>query len=402
MKTASTRMQAFLASSSTTLCRLYKITRTDGNVYTFTDHDENISTVGFQDPLGLSGISDATDFPSIGGYEYEAAIGFSPTASQNKNDLSVDNQTADCFIDSVVIQENEVLFGFWDAAQVEIRAINWADLTMGEIKLRKGTMGNITMKNGLFTAEILGLSNNLQILTGYTYGSTCDAELGDSRCKAVVPTETGSVNTNPSIGTNDAHHITPYPGLAGAGVAGSGLLTVVTENPTNGNEGPVTPAHGVGTHGTYEIFNCTTFEGAQTYTYNILTGTAPVTGDSITITGFSNHLYNGSFTIGSVVPAATSGEGYYADGVMTFTSGNNSGLSYQIKDWDGVTLTLDLALFTAPANGDTFVISPGCGHNVFDCLNKFNNLPNHRGFPTIPGMDSILNYPDASGTVSNG
>ena len=401
MKNASSRMQAFLAGDCTTLCRLYKITRTDGNVYTFTDHDQDISTVGFQDPAGLTGISDATDVPSIGGYLYEASIGFSPTASQNKNDLSVDNQTADCFIDSVVIQENEVLFGFWDAAEIEIRAINWADLTMGEIKLRKGTMGNITMKNGMFTADILGLSNTLQVLCGLTYGATCDAELGDSRCKAIVPTETGTVNTNPSVGLNDAHHITSYPGLAGAGIIGSGLFTVVTDNPNNSNQAPVVPALGVGPQGTYELFNCTIFQGVQTYTYNVLTGVAPVAGNAVVITGFSGAPYNGSFFIGSVTPAGTSAEGYYADGIMTFTSGNNSGLSYQIKDWDGVTLTLTLALFTAPANGDTFVISPGCGHNVFDCLNKFNNLPNHRGFPTIPGMDSILNYPDASGQVTN-
>ncbi len=401
MKSASAAMQAHLASGTTTLCRLYKITRTDGSVFTFTDHDQNIDTLGFQDPQGLTGISDATDVPSIGGYIYEAAIGFSPTASQNKNDLSVDNQTTDCFIDSVIIQENEVLFGFWDAAVVEIRAVNWADLTMGEIKLRKGTMGNITMKNGMLTAEILGLSNKLQVLTGLTYGATCDAELGDSRCQAIVPTETGSVNTNPSVGLNDAHHITPYPGLAGAGVEGSGLFTVVTDNPVNSNQGPSSPANGAGTHGTYELFNCTVFEGAQTYTYNVLTGVAPVSGDSVTITGFSGAPYNGTFIIGGVVPSDTSAEGYYADGIMTFTGGNNSGLSYQVKDWDGITLTLDLALFVAPANGDTFIISPGCGHNVFDCLNKFNNLPNHRGFPTIPGMDSILNYPDASGQVTN-
>ena len=396
MKSASSAMQSHLRVDCTTLCRLYKITRTDGSVFTFTDHDSDVSTVGYE-----AYISDADGNPSIGGYVYEAAVGFSPTASQSKNDLSVDNQTADCFIDSVVIKENEVLFGFWDAAVVEIRAVNWADLTMGEIKLRKGSMGNITMKNGMFTAELLGLGNKLQVLTGLTYGATCDAELGDSRCKAIVPTETGVVNTSPSVGLNDAHHITPYSGLAGAGAEGSGVFTVVTENPHNSNQGPVIPATGTTGHGTFELFNCTVYNGAQTYTYSVTSGAAPVAGDTVTITGFSGAPYNGTFAIGSVVPSATSGEGYYADGIMTFTSGNNSGLSYQIKGWDGITLTLDLALFTAPANGDTFIISPGCGHNVFDCLNKFNNLPNHRGFPTIPGMDSILNYPDASGQVAN-
>lgn len=385
MKSASPAMTSFLQGETITLCRLYKITRTDGTVYTFTDHDANIDTTNYQCYL--------TD----GGYVYEAAIGFSPTASQNKNDLSVDNQEATCFIDSEVIIENEVRFGFWDAAQVEIRAVNWADLTMGEIKLRYGVLGNITMKNYLMTAEILGLDNYLQILCGRTYSTTCDAELGDSRCQAIVPTETGSVNTNPSVGLNDAHHITPYPGLVGQGIIAAGVITCFTNNPHATSEAPVVPGRGVdNTNGSIlEIINATVYSGQTTYAYNVISGPGPEGGDSITITGMDLPADNGTFEIGSTVPQATAG--YYADGIMTFTSGGNSGLSYQIKTWDGITLTLDSPLFVAPNDGDTFVISPGCAHNVFDCLNKFNNIVNHQGFPTIPGMDSILNYPNASG-----
>ncbi len=88
---------------------------------------------------------------------------------------------------------------------------------------------------------------------------------------------------------------------------------------------------------------------------------------------------------------------YFNDGVISFTSGPNSGLSFQIKNWDGITLYLDLPLFVACTSGDTFTITPGCAHTVFDCANKFNNIDNHRGFPTIPGQDSILNYPNATG-----
>lgn len=294
MKNATPEMKTHLAEDCTTLCRLYKITRTDGAVFTFTDHDQDVDTTDFQ-----------ADIPD-GGYVYEAAVGFSPTATESKSDLSVDNQEATCFIDSEQITEKDLRFGIWDAADVEIRIVNWADLTMGAIKMRKGQMGNLTLKNGVLTTELLGLSNKLQILIGRTFSMSCDAELGDNRCKATVPVEDGAVNTNASIGLNDPHHITPYSGLTGAA-------------------------------------------------------------------------------------------GYYDDGVVTFDAGNNSGLSFQIKEWDGITFTLNMPLFAPCADGDTFTVKPGCGHNTFDCQNKFDNIENHQGFPAIPGQDSILLYPDSTG-----
>jgi len=375
MKTASAGMQTHLRGDCTTLCHLYKITRKDGNVFTFTDHDADVDTIGFN-------IGDNDGNPSIGGYVYLAAIGFSPTASQNKSDMSVDNQEATCFIDSVAIKEDEVRYGIWDSATVEIRAVNWADLTQGCVKLRKGYLGNISMKNGLLNAEILGLTNLLQIMAGRTYGTSCDAELGDSRCKAVIPSENGTVNTNPSVGLNDAHHITPYSGLTGSGSTGGGIITV--PNVPGGNEAPVIPGTGTYSGGTISVINATTTNNATSYVYSLTSGVLPVANQSITITGMGVPADNGTFVIGSSVPSSGGTQGFYTDGIMTFTSGPNSGLSYQIKNWDGITLTLDLALFVPPNNGDSFVISPGCAHNVFDCKFKFNNLPNHRGFPTIP------------------
>ena len=383
MKTATSAMQSHLGQDCTTICRLYKITRTDDTVFAFTDHDKDIDTINYQSYL--------TD----GGYVYEAAVGFSPTASENKSDLSVDNQEATCFIDSVQITEKDLRYGIWDSADVEVRVINWADLTQGEVRVRKGELGNLTMKNGVLTAELLGLTNKLQILLGRSFGTPCDAELGDSRCKAVVPVEQGTVNTNPSVGLNDAHHITPYSGLAGAGVLGYGV--VVVSNPsgaTGASGGSATCSNGA----TLEMINVTAFQLHSSYVFVLETGDMPIAGDSITIIGFANPNNNGTFAIENVIPIADgTGVGYYGNGILTFTSGNNSGLSFQIKSWDGITLTLDMPLFAPPADGDTFLISPGCGHNVFDCLNKFNNLDNHRGFPTIPGQDSILNYPSATG-----
>jgi uncharacterized phage protein (TIGR02218 family) len=39
---------------------------------------------------------------------------------------------------------------------------------------------------------------------------------------------------------------------------------------------------------------------------------------------------------------------------------------------------------TAPANGDTFNIYPGCDKKQATCSTKFANLTHFRGFPYIP------------------
>lgn len=299
MKSASTGMKAHLQTDCTTLARLYKIVRKDGTVFTFTDFDRDISTRGYE-----AYFSDGD--PSTGGWVYEAALGLvQPTAIENKSDLSVDNQEVTAVIDSITIKENELRYGIWDSADVEIRLVNWADLTQGEVKLRKGALGALELKNGILTAEVLGLTNALQILQGRSFGPPCDAELGDIRCKKVVQVDAGTCNTNPSIGTNDAHHIAPYSGL---------------DNRVD----------------------------------------------------------------------------YYTDGLLTFTSGLNSGLSFQIKYWDGHTLTLTQALFAVVANNDAFQIQPGCDKTIATCKSKFDNVVNFRGFPSMPGQDAIMQYPDST------
>jgi uncharacterized phage protein (TIGR02218 family) len=392
MKSATTAMKAHLSSDCTTLCRLYKITRSDGAVYTFTDHDKDISTVAYQAYITDGG----------GGYIYEAAAGFSPTAVQNKSDLSVDNQEATAFIDSVSLKEVDLRYGKWDSADVEIRIINWADLTQGEIKLRKGTTGNVTMKNGQLTVEVLGLTNKLQQVQGRSFGPQCDAELGDVRCKVTVPAENGSCHTNPSVGINDSHHITPYSGLSGASGGVTNVVLAGTFVVPNASGVGAVGQTGFGTvtspAGTFTITDVASNGSTTTYTFVLLTGRAPVAGQSVVITGLSDGSNNGTWTISSVVATQFAVQsGYYDDGVMTFTSGGNSGLSFQIKSWDGITLYLYSALFVAVVDGDTFTISPGCDHSIATCKAKFNNVINFQGFPRMPGQDAILMYPDSTG-----
>src|SRR5690349_5148170 len=87
------------------------------------------------------------------GVTYFAATGFTPSATDTNSDMSVDNLQVTAFLDSSAITDTDIRNGLYDGADIEIRIVNWADLTMGDLKVRKGTLGVLSMAKGLLTAE---------------------------------------------------------------------------------------------------------------------------------------------------------------------------------------------------------------------------------------------------------
>lgn len=136
------------------------------------------------------------------------------------------------------------------------------------------------------------------------------------------------------------------------------------------------------------------------------TGSVAAAADASHITPNSGLVQKGSSTPTNPAPA-----GWFTDGEITFTSGPNSGFSFEIKAWDGTTLTLFLPMPFPPNANDTFTIEPGCdktptatgclkfqGYSTdgFQTIVAPTNILNFRGEPFIPGTDVQLNYPDAT------
>jgi len=160
MKTLSDDLQAHFASGTTTLAWCWRITRADGVVFGFTDHDRLLSF-------------DSTSF--------ESEAGLIPSELRQGSDLSVDAQDAEGVLSSDRITETDILDGRWDNAEVEVLRVNWQD-TEQRVLLRRGSIGQIRRGRMAFVAEVRSMAHVLSQQVGRAYQAQCDATLGDARC----------------------------------------------------------------------------------------------------------------------------------------------------------------------------------------------------------------------------
>lgn len=80
---------------------------------------------------------------------------------------------------------------------------------------------------------------------------------------------------------------------------------------------------------------------------------------------------------------------WFANGVLTLTSGAMSGTQRTIKSHASGRFDFALPLPQAPGIGDTFSVYRGCDKTQTTCAIHFNNLPRFRGFPFIPVPESV-------------
>ena len=166
MKSTSTALAAHLAGPVTTLATCWRITRVDGAEFFFTDHDQDLL---------------------FDGHVYKASSGYSRTAIANDASLSVDNLDVEGVFDSAAITEEELRAGLFDQAEVRIFLVNWADPSMGALRMRRGWFGEVVLtEQNVFRTELRGMTQALQQSIGELYSPECRADLGDHRCKVPI------------------------------------------------------------------------------------------------------------------------------------------------------------------------------------------------------------------------
>lgn len=173
MKGTSTALKAHMAGATTTICFMWKVTRKDNVIFTFTEHDRDVVYAG---------------------HTYLAATGFTASNITTSDMLNVDNLEVDSVLNSATITDADLLAGLWDYASIEIFRVNYMDLSMGIEWMRKGTIGEVSTGRVSFIAELRGIMQAYQQSIGRVINAACDADLGDARCKIVLATYTVTGN----------------------------------------------------------------------------------------------------------------------------------------------------------------------------------------------------------------
>jgi uncharacterized phage protein (TIGR02218 family) len=160
VRTISSALQTKLDTGVTTLCRCWIVTRRDGVVQGFTDHDQDVVLDGVtcRAGTGLSG-SEATE-----------QLGLAVQGSDISGALADDELT-----------EADLAAGRYDAAAIAVFIVDWSDPTLN-VLLMKGALGEVRREGAAFTAELRSLTHRLAEDSGRLYTATCNADLGDARC----------------------------------------------------------------------------------------------------------------------------------------------------------------------------------------------------------------------------
>lgn len=148
-------------SGVTTLCRCWAVTRRDGLVLGFTDHDCALR---------------------FDGIEFAADTGLSALALQQGTGLSVDNTEALGALSAAAIREEDIEAGRFDGAELRAWLVNWADVSLRWLQFF-GSFGEVQRNGGAFRAELRGLTEALNRPLGRVYQKPCTAVLGDGACR---------------------------------------------------------------------------------------------------------------------------------------------------------------------------------------------------------------------------
>lgn len=160
MRDVPSELVARIEGGAASLCHVWRVSRPDGTVMGFTDHDRDLT---------------------FDGVVCGAASGWSAGAAEVSVGLGAGSVTAAGALDDTAITEEDIAAGLYDGASVEVWRVDWQRPDPG-VRLWVGRLARIRRESGSFLAELEGPLAALERVVGRTYGRGCDALLGDVRC----------------------------------------------------------------------------------------------------------------------------------------------------------------------------------------------------------------------------
>jgi hypothetical protein len=341
MHTVSAELLAHMASESPTMANCVWARREDGTIEGFTSHDVDIPY-------------DGVTYLSDGAY--------TPSALEQSADLAVDNMEAIVNLTSVGMSEADLRSGIYNNAEIRFFSVNYMDLTMGHLPGQRGHLGEMNFNDQSATIEFRSLSQKLAQNIGRIYTIDCDANLGGTRCGIDLDITTDIWLADTVYTAGDYAIASTF----------DGRKYICT---TGGTSGATEPTWDT------TVGNATT-EGPDTLEWDCEDFSYYEVG---TVTSVTN---NRVFADSSRAEA----DGYFTGGLLTWQSGNNEGRTMEVRVY--LAASDQFALFEAMPEdiqvGDTYRVHIGCDKSLTACRDTFDNVPNHRGFPYIPGIDKAF------------
>jgi hypothetical protein len=347
-KSASAGLIAHLGGETTSLAVCWKVTRRDGAVLGFTDHDRDLTI----------------DADGAGAVTYRAStVLFQRSGTAAGAAMGADSHDVEGVLDSAAIGEADIRAGRYDGAQFAIFMVNWADTSQGVIKLARGLLGQVELKDFRFSVEARSLKLYYQEQIVDLFSPRCIVELFGAECGALRLPAAWQPLTSYALGD-----------LVIPSAGNNGYRYRATVAGTSASGEPAFPT----------ILGATVGDGGVTWTTDngyVKSGTVGV--------ATSRKLFE-------VQGLTDAPDDYFNGGYITFASGNNDGLSREIVDWTAdaspethsVDLFLPLPFDVTP--GDAATLTIGCDKTLETCRDTFGNVVNFRGFPYVPGNQEML------------
>lgn len=161
MRNIDPALRAKLDAGATTMCRAWIVERRDGMRFGFTDHDREIV---------------------VDGVTCAAGSGLTGSAIETGTGLAVDNSEAAGALNAAGLTEQDIISGAYDRAEIWQWLVDWSDTEL-RILLFRGFLGEITRGQVGFSAEMRGLTEELNRAVGRSFTFECPRTLGDAKCR---------------------------------------------------------------------------------------------------------------------------------------------------------------------------------------------------------------------------
>ena len=153
-------MKAAVSADVTTLCYCWKMTRKDGVVSGFTDHDRTLI---------------------VDGVNCKPNSGFTAKEAETALGLTIGNSEIEGALDDAEITAADLSAGIYDGASIALYLVNWQTPTEFAL-LRTAYVARIEQADGIWRAELEGDAADFTVKRGRLFRKGCDAQLGDARC----------------------------------------------------------------------------------------------------------------------------------------------------------------------------------------------------------------------------